>query len=418
MSDKKTILVLADDIRTPSGVGSQTRYFVETLIKTGRYKFICLGGAIRHADYTPVKLEQFGDDLVIFPVDGYGTQEMIRAAIKANRVDLVWFMTDPRFWGWLWSMDNEVRVHAPMVYHHVWDNTPYPMYNRNNYLSNDSIVCISKVTHDIVKNVAPEVDSTYLPHAVNEDVFKKIPKHEVKEWKDGTLPKAKDKMVFFWNNRNARRKQSGTLIFWFKEFIDKIGHDKAMLLMHTDPKDPNGQDLNAILRDLDLQDGQVMFSTSKMPMENIAMMYNMADCTINISDAEGFGLGTLESLSCGTPIIVNMTGGLQEQVTDGENWFGIGIEPASRAIIGSQTVPYIYEDRVNKDDFLNALTKMYEMSEEDREKLGELGMKHVRKNYNFKDFCDRWVEIVDDIVEKHGSWETRKNYSPILFEEV
>ena len=95
MSDKKTILVLADDIRTPSGVGSQTRYFVESLIKTGRYRFICLGGAIRHADYTPVKLEQFGDDLVIFPVDGYGTQEMIRAAIKANRVDLVWFMTDP-----------------------------------------------------------------------------------------------------------------------------------------------------------------------------------------------------------------------------------------------------------------------------------------------------------------------------------
>ena len=46
-------------------------------------------------------------------------------------------------------------------------------------------------------------------------------------------------------------------------------------------------------------------------------MYNMADCTINISDAEGFGLATLESLACETPIIVNMTGGLQEQVTNG-----------------------------------------------------------------------------------------------------
>ena len=35
---------------------------------------------------------------------------------------------------------------------------------------------------------------------------------------------------------------------------------------------------------------------------------------MNISDAEGFGLATLESLACETPIIVNMTGGLQEQV--------------------------------------------------------------------------------------------------------
>ena len=418
MSDKKTILVLADDIRTPSGVGTQTRYFVEALMKTGRYKFICLGGAIKHRDYTPVKLQEFGDDLVIFPIDGYGTQDIVRSAIRQNRVDVVWFMTDPRFWGWLWAIDNEVRVHAPMVYHHVWDNKPYPMYNRSNYLSNDSIVCISKVTHDIVQNVAPEVDSVYLPHAVNENVFKKLPKDEVKAFRDGTLPSATKKVVFFWNNRNARRKQSGTLIFWFKEFLDKVGHDKAMLLMHTDPKDPNGQDLNVILKQLSLEDGQVMFSTAKLPMENISMMYNMADCTINISDAEGFGLGTLESLSCGTPIIVNMTGGLQEQVTDGENWFGIGIEPSSKSIIGSQSVPYIYEDRVSKEDFINALTKMYKMSETEREELGELGMKHVRDNYNFSNFCDKWVETIDAIVEKHGSWETRKSYSPILFEEA
>ena len=117
MNDKKTILVLADDIRTPSGVGTQTRYFVESLVKTGRYRFICLGGAIKHRDYTPVKLQELGEDVIIFPVDGYGNQDMVRSAIKQNRVDLVWFMTDPRFWGWLWAIDNEIRVHAPMVYH-------------------------------------------------------------------------------------------------------------------------------------------------------------------------------------------------------------------------------------------------------------------------------------------------------------
>ena len=418
MSDKKTILVLADDIRTPSGVGTQTRYFVETMLKTGRYKIICLGGAIKHRDYTPVKLKELGEDLIIFPVDGYGNQDMVRSALKQSRIDLVWFMTDPRFWGWLWAIDNEIRVHAPMVYHHVWDNKPYPMYNKSSYMSNDSIVCISKVTHDIVQNVAPDVDSVYLPHSVDENIFKKLPEGIAKNFRDARLPSAKGKVMFFWNNRNARRKQSGSLIFWFKDFLDKVGHDKAMLLMHTDPKDPNGQDLNVIIQKLNLLEGQVMFSTQKMSMQDLSMLYNMADCTINISDAEGFGLGTLESLSCGTPIIVNMTGGLQEQVTDGENWFGIGIEPASKAIIGSQQVPYIYEDRINKEDFIDALTKIYEMSETERGELGELGIKHVRENYNFIDFCSKWVETIDDIVEKHGSWETRKNYSPILFEEV
>jgi glycosyltransferase involved in cell wall biosynthesis len=139
-------------------------------------------------------------------------------------------------------------------------------------------------------------------------------------------------------------------------------------------------------------------------------MYNFADCTVNISDAEGFGLSTLESLSCGTPIIVNMTGGLQEQVTNGEEWFGVGIEPSSKAIIGSQEVPWIYEDRVNKQDFIDALLKLYNMSKEERKELGMKGRQHVLDNYSFEKFNSLWVETVDDIFAKHGSWETRKNY--------
>ena len=87
--------------------------------------------------------------------------------------------------------------------------------------------------------------------------------------------------------------------------------------MHTEPKDPHGQDLQHIIEHLELNDRQVLLSTKKLPPEHLAAMYNMADCTVNISDAEGFGLATLESLSCGTPIIVNMTGGLQEQVISG-----------------------------------------------------------------------------------------------------
>ena len=140
-------------------------------------------------------------------------------------------------------------------------------------------------------------------------------------------------------------------------------------------------------------------------------MYNMADCTINIADAEGFGLSSLESLSCGTPVINTMTGGLQEQVTDGETWFGVGIEPASKAIIGSQNIPWIYEDRLSGEDVINAFLKIYELTDEQTDQFGELGRQHVLKNYNFKAFKERWVELMLDIHEKHGSWENRKGYS-------
>ena len=71
--------------------------------------------------------------------------------------------------------------------------------------------------------------------------------------------------LFLWNNRNARRKQSGTLIWWFKEWLDKSdNHDNAQLIMHTDPKDPNGQDLTHLIEHLGLNDGQVMISNNKI----------------------------------------------------------------------------------------------------------------------------------------------------------
>ena len=232
------------------------------------------------------------------------------------------------------------------------------------------------------------------------------------------MTKNQEKMVFFWNNRNARRKQSGSLIFWFKDFLDIVGQDKAVLVMHTEPKDPNGQDLVAIMDNLGLTNGEVVLSTQKMPPEDLAVIYNSVDCTINVSDAEGFGLATLESLACETPIIVNMTGGLQEQVTDGENWFGFGIEPTSKAIIGSQDVPFIYEDRICGKQFVEKLVTFYNLSKEEREKMGTKGRKHVLDNYGFSKYSGLWYQTLKDIIEQFGSWENRKNYKSWSFEEL
>jgi glycosyltransferase involved in cell wall biosynthesis len=417
---KKKILTLSDHPLSPSGVGTQTRYVIESLLKTGDYKVVSLAGAIKHANYQPVKTEQFGDDWVIHPVDGYGTKDLVRSIIRTERIDMVWIMTDPRFWGWLWEMDDEIRAVCPITYYHVWDNYPYPTYNKPHYLSNDAIATISKVTDDIVKTVAPEVKSKYIPHAVNSDIFKPLEESEVRDYKVKTLKpaNAEDKFVFFWNNRNARRKQSGSLLFWYKDLLDRIGKDKACLIMHTDVKDVHGQDLQQIIQSLDLTNGEVMFSTQKYPAEHLAKMYNMADCTINVSDAEGFGLATLESLSCGTPIIATMTGGLQEQVTDGKEFFGIGIEPASKAIIGSQEIPWIYEDRVSGEDVTNAMQTMFEMKENKRLALGQAGRNHVLNNYNFENFENSWVDFVSEIVKENGSWGDRKKYNSWTLKEV
>tara|TARA_R110000824_G_scaffold46692_3_gene133799 strand:+ start:390 stop:1682 length:1293 start_codon:yes stop_codon:yes gene_type:complete len=427
---KKKILTLSDMPLSPSGVGTQTKYFIEALLKTGRYEVISLGGAIKHNSYQPIKVEPFGDDWRIYPVDGYGNDEIIRSILQKERPDMLWFMTDPRFYGWLWEMENEVRANLPMVYYHVWDNFPAPQYNGRFYRSTDEIACISKVTHSIVKEVTPDVNSFYLPHAVNNEIFKKYKEDDklaiIKETRTRVNVEASinpknrniDKKIFFWNNRNARRKQSGTLIWWFKNWLDKVGHDKATLLMHTDPRDQHGQDLPHLIEHLGINEGQVLLSTAKVSQVDLANLYNSVDFTINISDAEGFGLSTLESLSCGTPIIVNMTGGLQEQVTDGKNWFGIGIEPVSKTVIGSLQVPYIYEDRISQGDFEKALNGALNMSDKAYKKMSIWGRDHVRNNYNFLDLEQKWVDHIDRIIKEQGSWDTRKGYETWKLLEV
>jgi glycosyltransferase involved in cell wall biosynthesis len=420
MSKKIKVITLGDHPLSPSGVGTQTKYICQALLDSGRFEILSLGGAIKHGNYNMVSVDPYEGNWRILPVDGYGTQEMIRSVLRNEKPDMFWVMTDPRFYEWLWLIENEIRPLCPIVYYHVWDNFPAPHFNKKYYTSNDHIACISKLTYDAVKEVAPEVDSCYLPHAVDSNVFTYGDLEKKKELRSKVFGgNLQDQVVFLWNNRNARRKQSGTLLWWFVSWMKENNLEgKVRLIMHTDPYDSHGQNLVDIMDELGATNGEVLLSTEKVDADALCNLYQVADCTINISDAEGFGLATLESLSCGTPIIANMTGGLQEQVISNEGECGIPIFPSSKSIIGSQQVPYIYEDRISEKAFAAALSKIYNMSQDARIEMGKVGRRHIEKNYNFDDFNNRWVKLMLRIYEEQGSWENRVGYNSIKFGEV
>ena len=145
-------------------------------------------------------MDPYGDDWLIYPVDGYGSPEVVRTVLTQHKPDVVWFMTDPRFYVWLWEMEDEIRSLVPVVYYHVWDNYPYPTFNKNYYDSCDVIATISKVTDDIVKTVSPDTESVYIPHAVNSEVFKPLDKEVIKKARQDVGIK-QEQTLFFWNNR-------------------------------------------------------------------------------------------------------------------------------------------------------------------------------------------------------------------------
>jgi glycosyltransferase involved in cell wall biosynthesis len=252
--------------------------------------------------------------------------------------------------------------------------------------------------------------SEYIPHAVNHDIFKPYDQTKIKNLRRNLLPKHKDKFIVFYNSRNARRKMTSDIMKTVKLLADDVGQDKVFLLMHTDPHDPEGSNLFEVAAMLGLTNDQVSFSNQKLPPDKVADMYNMADITMNISYNEGFGLSCLESLSCGTPVIINKTGGLQDQpVDDKGNVFGVVVEPASRTLVGSQQVPYIYDDRCSSEDLLKAIKQMYSMSSEDRFEMGQQAAKWARKAFSIDNMISKWDEALRKYITefKEGGYKNR-----------
>jgi hypothetical protein len=156
--DKKKILLLSDDLRMNSGVATMSRELVLGTLK--RYNWIQIAGAIQHPDKGKVinmdaasaQMSGVPDAKVtIYPVDGYGDENILFSIIDREKPDAIMHFTDPRFWGWLYALERQIRAKIPLVYYNIWDDVPYPMYNRPYYESCDCLMSISKQTYNINK---------------------------------------------------------------------------------------------------------------------------------------------------------------------------------------------------------------------------------------------------------------------------
>lgn len=397
---KKKILMFSDHPLAPSGVGIQARILIEGLIKTGKYSFRCIGGAIKHADYNVIKVN---DDWLIKPVDGFGTKEMVRELLITEKPDAILIFTDPRQFIWLWEMEDEIHQVCPITYWHVWDNDPYPIFNGPWYESTDLINCLAYKTYEMVKPNYPE-KTNYIPHAFSKEMYFPIPDDQKKVLMTQNFNGREDWYKVLWVNRNATRKMPNDVIIAWGKFLDELqakhGHRKAVLVMHTDPYDTEGPNLLATCESLKLHEN-VWFSTGKLDFVHMNILYNLCDTCINISKNEGFGLSTLISMQVGKPIITLCTGGETRQVIDYRDGseHGVALQPTLRSMVGSQMVPYIYEDYVSTDKVAEAYMKIYEMSEEEKLAMRKKVIDYVDHEFKYEDMVASWDSTLEKCVD-------------------
>lgn len=375
-----------------SGVGTQARWLVNGLVGTGKYTFRCLGGAMKHSNYETVAVNP---DFIIKPVDGFGSKELLRSLLVTEKPDALMLFTDPRFFVWVWEMEDEVHQVCPIVYNHLWDNPPWPEFNRVLYESTDLVNCINYPTYQMVHERFPD-KTNFIPHALPADLYKPMDPAAAAEAKVKLLgPERADHFVVLFVSRNARRKMPSDVIQSWGMFLDRLqathGHRKATLLMHTDPMDQEGPNLLHVVEAFGLRDN-VVFSKERVSFEQMSVVYNVSDVVINTSCNEGFGLSVLEGLYCGKPAIVIKTGGLTRQVVDwqtGEE-YGVALDPDVKCLVGSQLVPYIYEDFVSHQTRADAIWKVYEWGPERRKEVGERGRQYALKEFSMERLVGEW----------------------------
>ena len=89
----------------------------------------------------------------LYPTDGYGNPDLLREIIKIEKPDALLLVTDPRYFVWVFEMENEIRKKMPICYLNIWDSLVSPSFNREFYESCDLIMGISKQTKNINKLV-------------------------------------------------------------------------------------------------------------------------------------------------------------------------------------------------------------------------------------------------------------------------
>jgi len=458
---RKKILLICDDIRVHSGVATVGR---EIVIQTSQhFNWVNIGGAIKHPeegkrlDLSQSTNEAIGitdSSVTMYPVNDYGNPDILRNLIKFEKPDAIMLITDPRYFLWLFAMENEIRKSIPIAYLNIWDDYPAPLYNKPYYEACDLLMGISKQTVNINKLVLDDKSNSrivkYVPHGLNDkNIFPIDSNHEkwseLQEFKKQLFKGKQYDFVLLFNSRNIRRKQIPDTMLAYRYFIDQLPIEQAKkccLLLHTELVTEHGTDLPAV-QELLLNGEQynVVFTNQVFNNYQMNLLYNSTDCQIQLTSNEGWGLSLTEAMLVGNPIIANVTGGMQDQMRfefeDG-TWidfdadfpsnhrgtikkhgeWAFPVYPTSRSIVGSPPTPYIYDDRCESEDAAEQIMAVYSLSKEERKAKGLKGREWALSDEAGFTGEHQGKRVIEAFDELFATWKPREKFELIDVNEV
>jgi len=352
------ILWISDNPNANSGYGKITAQTAQYLKAQGHEVMIMAGGVPM---YNMPLQEQDWNGCRFWAVSDYGNAEQVRYFLNKEKPDVIIANADPRFFDYLFKMDNEIRRVCPLVFYHLWDDEPFPKFNIPYYNSCDHIIAGSKFTWNLLtNNDTPENMLSYAPIGFDPKVYHPISSDELNEFRQQfnqltNFEHVNCKFIAGVVARHSERKNLLSIMETFAKWAED--KDDALLFIHSPGADA-GRSLEYTM--------QNMFANKRIVMSNAAphmqkddlinRFYNFFDVVLNRSTAEGFGMPIAEAMLAGTPAITIDCPGPAGLVTNENGW----LLPADvKSLLGNQIVPFIYSRYVTDEKFMAALDEAY-----------------------------------------------------------
>jgi len=289
------------------------------------------------------------------------------------------------------------RLKIPWIPHVTLNADPLTPFIGNKLHQASWVVAPSKYNHRLLNEGGHGAKTQYIPHGVDTDVF--TPNNEFDDEIKKTLGIEDKTFIGLVVNRNKgmQKRLQDAMRAWSIACINDPQFQKdSVLLMVHDPVETEGFRTD-MFRDRIQMNDNIKFiwqrpnedgvdmkiaregdmeaichnANISLPPEEIAKLFNLADVSVVPSQSESFCLPGLESLACGTPVIMGQHSVAQEHILDPET--GIAVQPAY-----GEVTPLMSEvQNMNVADLAAAITHMYQ-NPQDRNKWSKNGIKYAQ----------------------------------------
>lgn len=438
INKKATILVHTDTPVASTGFGRVCYSLVTRWLMTNKYRIVVLGMNDR-GEHHP--LRNAHPDLIIEPLpylseDPYGMQRLPEI-LRKYEPDIVFSLNDifvlsgdqrhPQMLNWYKRTLDAYKPFMPWVGYFAVDGRPWEklwvdMANSMTYavVFSDYGIKVLEETEGVDMS---KVRKIY--HGHDTQNFYPVPKEESLKIRTDMGLKADDFLIGV-VQRSQPRKNIPAIIQAFKMFrdgyvkCDECGHprnlevikdceicgsygfseevkgvgSKAFLYLHMNPMDGRGYRLPKIQSD-NKASGVITRANfdvaNGVPIQELNLIYNACDVTVNPTTGAGYELTTAESMSAGTPTIATRTTAIIEQLQDGR---GILVRPAEYIIL--EDAAHCHRHVISLQGLIDALFFIYENPLKARE-MAEKAIPFA-KSRNWDDSAKQFEELFDTIM--------------------